>query len=452
MKNRIIPFILAATLLLCVIPAAFASAEEETTTPEIISQNIEYNGYFGLMYAVDASTVKGGKVTIAVYDAQMNALDSYTATKTETITRASGEEVEVYALTTAPIAAKDMADIYYAKATDGEGNESALKRYSVGEYLYERLYLNGVVNATAGKDYNRKVFYENVLAMGASAQTVLVNDKKAEDEAPETLVTDYKYVNVNGGTLSDGYTSGIFAKGTTVSLNLTASAPEGQGLVGWTCDSAVYSSNSFVLNDHAVLSPSFGSAVIDFENDRIPSSVSSSLNSTGSTFFVTTQNGRKAAYLRTYSDAADIIKFTPTVIAENDYDTVVFDTMIQLRHSGPSTTYFQNFELTDAEGNTAYKFTLRHGDAGMQFNDKTNNEQLVIAPKDAWFNLRIEYIYVDENNVTINTYVNNELKFTSTNFSGNTAIREVCVFKHTTDSGVGAMIFYDDVSFKQVKR
>ena len=47
----------------------------------------------------------------------------------------SENSVSVYAITTAPVAAKDMADIYYAKATDGEGNEGALKRYSVGEYL-----------------------------------------------------------------------------------------------------------------------------------------------------------------------------------------------------------------------------------------------------------------------------------------------------------------------------
>jgi len=186
-----------------------------------------------------------------------------------------------------------------------------------------------------------------------------------------------------------------------------------------------------------------------FENGKI--SMGYELKSTNSSLYVTTQHGRKCAYLRTYSDGADSITFTPTVMAEENYNTVVFDTMIQLGHKGPSTTYYQNYALTDVNGNVAYKFTLRHGDAGMQFNDGTNNEQLLIAPKDTWFNLRIEYTYIDENTVTVNTYVDNTLKFSSTNyFVGETAIKDVCVFKHTTDSGIGAAVFYDDVSFKQI--
>ena len=450
MKNRIIAFLLTAVLLFGVIPVMSVSAEDGTA-PEIVSQNIAYNGYFGIMYAIDASTVEGGKATVTVYDSAMNFVGSYSATETETITRANGESVLVYVITSAPIAAKDMADIYYAVPSDVAGNEGATKRYSVGEYLYERLYLNGIINAEEGtKEYNQKMFYENVLAMGASAQTVLINDKKAEGEDLETLVTDYRYVNVTGGTLSDGYTSGIFEKGTTVTINHTAEAPEGQSLIGWASSSAVYSSASFELVDHAVITPSYGSGVIDFEDDKIP--MSYELNSTSSTLFVTTQHGRKAAYLRTYSDGADSITFTPTVMAEDDYNTVVFDTMIQLQHNGPSTTYFQNFAFTDAEGNVAYKFTLRHGDAGMQFNDGTSNEQLVIAAKNTWFNLRIEYTYIDENTVTINTYVDDVLKFSSTNFVGDTAIKDVCIFKHTTDTGIGASIFYDDVSMKQIKK
>jgi peptide deformylase len=65
---------------------------------------------------------------------------------------------------------------------------------------------------------------------------------------------------------------------------------------------------------------------------------------------------------------------------------------------------------------------------------------------------QVTVTYVDENNVTINTYVNNELKYSSTNFVGETAIKNVCVFKQTTDTGVGSRTFYDNVSFKQIKK
>jgi len=451
MKNKIISAFITLSLLLCLAGGITVSAEESATAPEIISQNIEHGGYFAILYAIDADTVEGGRVTVSVYDEAMTLKGSFTSTEVETITTAGGESRSVYVVKTLPVAAKDMADVYYAKPIDGAGNVGALKRYSVAEYLYERLYANGVVNAEEGtKAYNQKLFYEAILDMGAMAQTVLINDKLAEGATPEVLVTDYRYVSVSGGVLADGYTSGIFEKGSTVTLSHTATAPEGQGLVGWASGSTVYTSASFELNEHAVLSPSYGSAVVDFENDKIPFAYE--LNSTGASLYTTNQHGRKAAYLRTYSDGADSITFTPTVMAESDYNTVVFDTMIQLMHNGPSTTYFQNFFFTDKDGNVAYKFTLRHGDAGMQFNDGTNNEQLVIAAKNTWFNLRVEYTYVDENNVTVNTYVDGELKFSSTKFVGDVAIKDVSVFKHVTDAGVGASVFYDDVSMKQIKR
>ena len=450
MKNRIISLVIALTLIAGMIPAVVASAEE-ASAPEIISQNIEYGGYFGLMYAVDASTVKGGKVTVTVYDADMNEVGSYVQTKTEDITTANGNTVTVYAVTTAPVAAKDMADTYYAKATDAEGNESALKRYSVGEYLYERLYANGFANAKEGsKEYNKKVFYENVLAMGASAQTVLVNDKKAEGEALEALVTDYKYVKVTDGTLADGYAAGIFAKGTTVSVKHTATVPEGKALTAWKSASNTYNSASFVLDDHAVIAPVYGSAVLDFEKGGIPASVTTSL--TTGTAFCTTEGGKMCLYLKTVKGGADSVAFGLTALSEADYNTTVFEADFKLTHVGPSDTYYENFVLTDANGNIAYKFTFRHGDAGIQINDESDNQQTVIAPKSTWVSLRIEYTYVDENNVTINTYVNNELKYSSTNFVGDIAIKDVCVFKQTTDVGVGSNTFYDNVSFKQIKK
>lgn len=456
-KNRILSLAISASIIascLASISAMAAEAVDPTEGgPEIVSQNIAYTGNFGLLYAIDAATVEGGSVKVNVYDADMNFVGSYSAYQ-KTITTADGTTyTDAYIVETPGVGAKDMADVYYAQAVDGAGNASKIKRYSVGEYLYERLYANGIVNATEGTtDYNKKVFYQNVLSMGASAQTVLINDKLANGAAKETLVTDYKYINVTGGTLADGYTAGIFAEGTSVTVTHTGTAPENQEQVGWKSAGATYNSDTITLNDHAVISPVYSSTVIDFENDKIPASISYQLNSTSATCFITSQHGRKCLYLRTYNDGADVVQITPTAKAEADYNAVVLDTMIQLHHNGPSTTYFQNFAFTDAEGNIAYKFTLRHGDAGIQFNDGSDNNQTLIASKSTWFNLRIEYTYIDANNVTINTYVNDSLVYESTNFVGDVAIKNVSVFKLTTDTGIGASVFYDDISFKQIKK
>lgn len=452
MKNRIISLVIALTLIAGMIPAVVASAEE-ATTPEIISQNIEYNGYFGLMYAVDAATVKGGKVTVAVYDAEMNKVGSYTKDKTEDITTAEGKTVTVYAITTAPVAAKDMADVYYAKATDGEGNESELKRYSVGEYLYERLYANGVINAEAGtKEYNKKVFYENVLAMGASAQTVLVNDKKAEGEAKEALVTDYKYVSVTGGKLADGYTAGIFEKGTSVTLTHTATAPEGKRLVSWKSASQSFNKGATItLDNHLVLTPTYEDTILTFETtsmSNLPASLTLELSDTGSATF-TKQHGQQCLYVVTKVGKADTIKFGLTDDSEENYNTTVFETDFQLSHGGGSSTYNQNISLCDASGNVAYSFTLRHGN-NIQMNDGTGSKD--IASHGTWVKFRLEYTYINETSIVVKAYVNNSLVYESTKMAGSVAIKDVCFYKHTSDTGVHSKIFYDNVSFKQIKK
>ena len=67
MKNRIISLILALALIASVIPAIVVSADDAATKPEIISNNIEYNDKFSLMYAVDAATVAEGPVTLNIY-------------------------------------------------------------------------------------------------------------------------------------------------------------------------------------------------------------------------------------------------------------------------------------------------------------------------------------------------------------------------------------------------
>ena len=219
-NSKIISLVLAVVLVFGMLAttalAAGAAAEPTEGGPEIISQNIAYQGTFGLIYAVDAATVKGGSVTVNVYDDGMNFLASYTSSKTEDITPANSEPTLVYVVQTNAVAAKDMGDVFYAQAVDAQGNAGALKSYSVAEYLYERLYANGVYKATEGEALHQKEFYENTLAMGASAQTVLINDKLAEGAPPETLITALNYVYVE-----NGFFDGVSTKLSTEAFSVT---------------------------------------------------------------------------------------------------------------------------------------------------------------------------------------------------------------------------------------
>ena len=84
-------------------------------------------------------------------------------------------------------------------------SESDAFTYSVAEYFYERLYSDGIVNATAGKDAARKAFYETYLANGAAAQELFRNyDENGNYVGGTAFVTDYNVLAVKDGVLANG--------------------------------------------------------------------------------------------------------------------------------------------------------------------------------------------------------------------------------------------------------
>ena len=218
-KNfKILTLALAAALIIGT--AIGISASAEVTAPEIISQNVEYGGNYALLYAVKADTVVGNSVSIAVYD---NANCTGKAVFTDAI-EAKAENTEsvhgipCYVFTTNGIAAKDMDVQYYVKVTADNGE--TVKRYSVAEYLYERLYKNGVAYSTDAGDVKRAELYNTILLYGKQAQDVLfnLNDKTEDDRT--TFVTDMKYVYVEDAvaTFDGKYSSAILSKGSALTL------------------------------------------------------------------------------------------------------------------------------------------------------------------------------------------------------------------------------------------
>ena len=210
MKNRIISLILALALIASVIPAIVVSADDAATKPEIISNNIEYNDKFSLMYAVDAATVAEGPVTLNIYTtatADGDPIASYTAAAPQT-EKIDGADKSVYVFTSAGIAAKDLGDFFYAQAVDAKGNKSDVVSYSVVEYLLERLWGGYELTATQIDLYN------TALAFGAAAQKQFA----AEDAVK---IGDYSYLRVVDGTVN-GAEKGMFVNGTAVTLSANA--------------------------------------------------------------------------------------------------------------------------------------------------------------------------------------------------------------------------------------
>ena len=243
--TKILVFALAFALLLGASLAIVSSAE---TKPEIISKNIEYGEKFSIMYAVDASTVADGAVTLNIYaeepTADSKVIASYTKNDPETI-KVHDVDTSAYVFITNGVAAKDLGDFFYAQAIDAKGNKSDVVKYSVVEYMLERLYGGETITA------DQEEMYRKSLEFGEAAQELLSPDD-------EIQVADYKYVRVEGGTVN-GVEKGIFLKGDVLTPVLNATVPKGGVLFGWKTDTDGVVTNyktleTYTVTDSVVLS------------------------------------------------------------------------------------------------------------------------------------------------------------------------------------------------------
>ncbi len=247
MKNRKVKLlavlVCAAIFMLSAIGITAAAAGEGA--PEIVAQNIQYEGNFSMMFAVSVESASS-EVRLEIYDASSTLLGTYAPKRTEMIS-VGERQIEAYIFITKGIAAKDMADYYYAKAVDG-ASESETLRASVAEYMLERLY--GGYTLTEGQ----RALYGDVLQMGASAQRVLINEKDQDPSNDEMLVTDYVYVSVSGGNIG-GFNKGVFPKGTE--LTLTPDDPETAVwyMTNTAGESELVEGNVAVANEHCTIAP-----------------------------------------------------------------------------------------------------------------------------------------------------------------------------------------------------
>ncbi len=427
MKNRITSLFLTIALLVCAIPFAASASEpaaQEAKTPQIVSKNIEYGGNFAMIFAVDSETVVG-ETRLEMYDSKNVLINTYNVWKTEAITTADGTDYNALLFRTAGVAAKNMADYYYVKAVDSENNESALVRYSVAEYMYERLYGGEEITE------NQKALYESVIVMGSNAQQVLINDNPNFED--EVLVKNYKYVVLNEATV-DGYSTGVYAENTQLTLTGTASVWEVKNADGTT---ESISGNTLTVTDHCTVAPYAGiSTVYDFEGFAVGDitgesgtysnngvsitnhHLSSNTNTVGITQNVN-ENVSKMLKLTTTGTKNGYITFDYSSETNDNIKSYVFE--FDMYFASTSGTSFQigfgdggissiniykgdvTFEsfIKDGEVDTYYIGQKNNGGTGSDA--LANSETGTRVPADSWVNYRYEY-YAKEG--IIKVYVN----------------------------------------------
>ncbi len=390
-NNRLIKIavtVLAIATVFCV-ALSFTTGAEESVKPEIISQNVAYEGDFALMYAVKADTATGPVDLYLYYEEPTSdsvAAKKYTANAPEDIL-IHGETVSAFVFKTEGVSAKDMADVFYVQAIDADGDRSAVRRYSVGEYLYERLATPGITEA------QENLYYQS-LYFGAAAQAVL---------APSTTpITNYRYVNITGGTLQDGFTTGIFPVGTKIT-------PVGAGVGTWAVTSyaddktptetLVAAGEGFDLAGITFVVPSDielvddGTLTFDKSTD-VPSEIGKTLNSSGSSVSIvsTERDGATTNALKfsTKSGGQDTITLKPTIAADV-YDTVAFEFDVNLGTAGG----YEMF-IRDTAGTQIFKFGVEVSGSKWQIKDLSNTSvgnnfwSVNVSDFNTWIHLRIE--------------------------------------------------------------
>ncbi len=205
--------ILIATLSICLILCAVAgvtafAAEDDNAevaseiTPEIWAKNVAYGSKTYLYYAVPvdsipaADNIDGGFwMTVSDADGKL-AFNQYPEAETEVV---NGREC--YIFITRGVPAKELNTRELVQVVCASGAKSEVESYSVEDYLYTKLYVEGFAAKTAddvgddGKDYLRRTLYYDLLKYGAIAQELLASDAtdkigdSAYASAPEAVAT-----------------------------------------------------------------------------------------------------------------------------------------------------------------------------------------------------------------------------------------------------------------------
>ena len=443
--KRIIAFLLALIISVGCTFGLTALANEadqsapEATKPQIISQNVMYGGDFSLMFAVKAASVSGDTVTLSVYGEEptesSEALWSKTINASSATTDVKG--IASYVFTTPGVAAKDMDKNYYIVA-ESAGVKSEVKRYSVAEYLYERLYDDEIAFGTSDLEIAQAKLYNSVLQVGKNAQMLLFNYDNDPTNDRTTFVTDLYYVtlrsdNVFGvnGTLNGGkYTTYLMTADEIITLKAGTNGKYTS--YAWKVDyytdgvkttSTVLGLSGIKPESHMIITPkslALAPTVYDFESGSINSSVIKSLVLETTTVTLGQVNGSNAAQInlnglttKTYYETASYVMDTAAGSQKYVYEATVTPPSSPDELATDFYYYFRHKDYT-------YKliFTKDAGSDHLVVSDNWSNATWKID--NATFDIRFEYFTAVIDGVerlVVDTYINGEYLVKSKTYS-----------------------------------
>ena len=444
MKNqKAIKFLtLVLTLAVLAVGLCFAvSATEEDTelSVDIIKKNVSYSDYVEVLFAVDDTNAGGGEVELLYYLEDPTVNSSATAYKgteypagytDKNGTDDTSDDVTYPAFYSAGFPAKHIGDKVYARAhIVGTEIYSNVVRYSVVEYLLERLYVD---RATGG----RKDLYNDLLSYGASAQKVLINGNSdpADNIKDGEFITDYVLVGIENGTLDGKYDQGIYFEGDAIT-------PYRDGAKGWDVETYDISTDTSTVNSvvNGTEIAVAGFTMITESDEEVTAEYKPDLTDTagrilwdeyanldtyktnnkidlwrGSGAFVDIVDGApygeasKVVQMGTQSGKQDQI-FIKTTKETLNATTYIFETDIMV---DPDASVLYDFIFRNgsvSSGRDAYKVSLSAGTDG---NGQISGTGFATVSASGvcgqWFRLRIEYTDVSDTEAKVSVYYNDQ--------------------------------------------
>ncbi len=212
---------LSLSAIFAVTVYANTAEEQPFTKLEIVSQNIVISDDFRLAYAVTASDNYEGSITLNVYNQNPNENPALMPQDTITVSAATetpadsnlGVASAYIFKTNVGISFNALDTNFYVQAVaekDGATVKSAVKRYSVAEYLYQRL---AVPASAANPTAAQRDFYQETITWATKAQAIF-GDGNAD------AISSLRYVIVEGGKLDGYFTAGVYPVDSTLPLSV----------------------------------------------------------------------------------------------------------------------------------------------------------------------------------------------------------------------------------------
>ncbi len=213
MKRFLIKALLVLTVLSIVPSAAITVSASDTSDLDIFACNLSFENEVHILYAIKSDNKN---VRLLVWSTPQN---SYTLGTEESVVEPLNQkrEIDGYICTVfkyKELVAKQMTDDVYVRAYDSDSGEyGQVHKYSILQYAYNKLGKTG----TATTDEKLKIALQRMLEYGAAMQEYF-------DYNTDRLATDeYYQIEINGGALEDGFSKGLYKKGSEIAISAPSS-------------------------------------------------------------------------------------------------------------------------------------------------------------------------------------------------------------------------------------